>query len=162
MTKKIVYAMIVTTIIWIGVNLYYYETFGEDDRGAGVQGITRPGQQGIGDQITNQLQQQYGFDPDSVDGTIAGAKDFLGAGSHTPIQHDELKETSNFIFNLLLAFAMIAAVIIGMVIGMKFMVASIEEKAKVKEALVPYVAGCVVVFGAFGIWKLAVIILSSW
>ena len=54
------------------------------------------------------------------------------------------------------------AVIIGMVIGIQFMTASVEEKAKIKESLVPYVVGCVVVFGAFGIWKLAVTVLSAW
>ena len=30
---------------------------------------------------------------------------------------------------------------------------SIEGKAKIKEALVPYIIGCIVVFGAFFIWK---------
>ena len=33
---------------------------------------------------------------------------------------------------------------------------SADEKAKVKESLMPFVAGCVVVFGAFTIWKVAV------
>lgn len=37
------------------------------------------------------------------------------------------------------------------------MMASAEDKAKVKESLLPFVVGCVVVFGSFGIWKLLVI-----
>lgn len=36
------------------------------------------------------------------------------------------------------------------------MVASAEDKAKVKEALIPYVIGCAVIFGAFTIWSIAV------
>lgn len=46
--------------------------------------------------------------------------------------------------------------LVGTIIGIQFMVASAEDKAKVKEALVPYVIGCAVIFGAFTIWSIAV------
>lgn len=46
--------------------------------------------------------------------------------------------------------------LVGTMIGIQFMVASAEDKAKVKEALVPYVIGCAVIFGAFTIWSIAV------
>lgn len=98
----------------------------------------------------------------SLDKVMKGADDFLKIGSHSPVDNDELKETSNILFNVLLGIAMIAAVIVGMVIGIKFMVASVDEKAKIKEQLVPYAVGCGVVFGAFGIWKLAITILATW
>lgn len=97
----------------------------------------------------------------TVDDVMNGADGFLKAGSDTVIQDGTLKDTSDFLFNLLLAIAIVIAVIIGMVIGIKFMMAGIEEKAKLKEALMPYFVGCFVVFGAFGIWKLAVTILSK-
>ena len=48
-----------------------------------------------------------------------------------------------------------------MIIGIQFMMALVEEKAKIKEALMPYFVGCMVVFGAFGLWKLAITILSK-
>ena len=38
---------------------------------------------------------------------------------------------------------------------------SVEEQTKAKEALIPYVVGCFVIFGAFGIWKLAVTIFAQ-
>lgn len=41
------------------------------------------------------------------------------------------------------------------------MTGSVEQKAKVKDSLVPYVAGCIVIFGAFGIWKMVLIILEN-
>ncbi|MCI8481836.1 MAG: hypothetical protein HFJ27_01800 [Clostridia bacterium] len=50
---------------------------------------------------------------------------------------------------------------IGMYLGIKFMISSAEDKAKVKEALIPYIAGCVVVFGAFTIWRLVILLLSG-
>lgn len=46
--------------------------------------------------------------------------------------------------------------LVGTIIGIQFMVASAEDKAKVKEALIPYVIGCAVIFGAFTIWSIAV------
>ena len=39
-----------------------------------------------------------------------------------------------------------------------------EEHAKaaqVKENLIPYVIGCVIIFGAFGIWKIVLTVLQS-
>ena len=41
------------------------------------------------------------------------------------------------------------------------MTAGIEQQAQIKQALIPYVVGCVVVFGAFGIWKIAIEILKN-
>ena len=68
---------------------------------------------------------------------------------------------SDLLYNTLFIIAIVVAVIIGMIIAIQFMTASASEKAKVKETLVPYVAGCIVIFGAFGIWKLIVELLSS-
>ena len=41
------------------------------------------------------------------------------------------------------------------------MAGSVEEKANIKNSLIAYIAGCVVVFGAFTIWKIVVTILQS-
>lgn len=46
--------------------------------------------------------------------------------------------------------------LVGTIIGIQFMLASAEDKAKVKEALIPYIIGCAVIFGAFTIWSIAV------
>ena len=65
-------------------------------------------------------------------------------------------ETSNFMYKLLMSIGIVAMFLVGTVIGIQFMVASAEDKAKVKEALIPYVIGCAVIFGAFTIWSVAV------
>ena len=36
------------------------------------------------------------------------------------------------------------------------MLGGAEGQAKVKEMLVPFVVGCIVVFGGFGLWKIAI------
>ena len=41
------------------------------------------------------------------------------------------------------------------------MTSGIEEKAEVKAMLVPYIVGCVILFGAFTIWKVVLTILQN-
>ena len=98
----------------------------------------------------------------TFDNVVSGAQDFLNQGTSNTINETGLKSVSDFIYNVALAIALVIAVIIGMVIGIQFMIGSIEEKAKYKEALMPYVLGCFVVFGSFGIWKLLILVLSEW
>ena len=95
---------------------------------------------------------------------ISGADDFIEAGEQDPnstIDETDLKNMSDLLYNTLLILAIVIAVIVGLVIGIKFMTGSVSEKAKIKETLIPYVAGCIVIFGAFGIWKLVVEIMKS-
>lgn len=99
---------------------------------------------------------------DTVDDVMSGASSFLKAGKQVHLNDSNLQTTSDFIYNLLLAIAIIVAVVIGMSLGIQFMMAGIDDKVKIKESLIPYFVGCVVVFGAFGIWKIAVTILSQW
>lgn len=85
-------------------------------------------------------------------------KGFLEAGNDIDktINTTELEKTSDYIYNTLLAIAIMVAIIVAMVLGIQFMAASADEKAKVKEALMPFIVGCIVVFGAFTIWKVVV------
>lgn len=94
---------------------------------------------------------------------ISSSKDFLNAGNNVEdtIKINQLQETSNFIFNLLFTIGVVVMFIVGTIIGIQFMIASAEDKAKVKEALVPYFVGCIVIFGAFTIWSIIVNILQK-
>lgn len=67
----------------------------------------------------------------------------------------------NQIYNALLILGVVISVLIGAVLGIKFMIGSVEEQAKIKEMLLPYAAGCIVTFGAFGIWKIMIVLLGS-
>lgn len=95
---------------------------------------------------------------------LSKGEDWTGTGSqHTGQTMDttELKKISSDLYNLLLAVATVVAVIVGAILGIKFMTAGIEQKVQVKEALFPYLISCIVVFGSLGIWKLVVKIMSS-
>ncbi len=52
--------------------------------------------------------------------------------------------------------------IVGVVLGIQFITGSVETKAKVKESFNTICSRlCVVIFGAFGIWKLVITILQG-
>lgn len=71
-------------------------------------------------------------------------------------QQDYIKENINKMYNIFFMLGVVLAVLIGAVLGIKFMTGSIEEQAKIKEAFIVYIVGCVIIFGAFGIWRLMV------
>ena len=96
----------------------------------------------------------------SLSDVISGGDSFIQAGKNGSAQIDKgsLKNASSSIYNILLICGVIIAVLIGSIMGIKFMIGSVEEKAEIKAALVPFAIGCIVVFGAFGIWKIVVTI----
>lgn len=99
----------------------------------------------------------------AVDDIIEAGGSFIKKGEQQQqaIQDSQIKTVSDQIYNILLAIGTVIAVIIGSILGIQFMVGSMDEKAKVKESLIPFVIGCVIIFGAFGIWKLIATILQD-
>ena len=103
-------------------------------------------------------------DQSTVDDMITGAQNFIDTGESGAlgvVNEEVLGGASNFLYNLLLGIGLIVVVAVGIALGIKFMYSSLEERAQIKEMLIAYVAGCVVIFGAFGIWRLVANILLS-
>lgn len=94
---------------------------------------------------------------------ITGADNFIDSGrtGFVSIDESKLQNTSGVIYNMLLLAGMSVAVITAGILGIKFMIGSAEEKAQIKDSLLPFIIGCVVVFGAFGIWKIFITIGNS-
>lgn len=91
----------------------------------------------------------------SISDVISGGDNFINAGSTSQsIDYSKLETTSKTIYNILLIIGMCVAVIVSGILGIQFIIGSVEEKAKIKDALIPFVIGCIVIFGAFGIWKI--------
>lgn len=84
-----------------------------------------------------------------------GANNFVNAAGEE-VDKDKVKPVSDAIYKILMALGISIAVIMSGILGIKFMIGSVEEKAKVQEQLIPYVIGCVVIFGAFTIWSIVV------
>lgn len=114
-------------------------------------------------EITGKLGQANASSSHTPDEVIDEADGFISKGQSegSKINGEALKDASNTLYNILLIIGIFLAVAIGMYLGIKFMLSSAEDRAKVKESLVPYIAGCVVIFGAFIIWKLAITLLSN-
>lgn len=98
-----------------------------------------------------------------------GGKSFLDTGKKSlesddnklgSIDTTEVKNQMDKIYNILLSLGIALTVIIGAILGIKFMLGSSDEKAQIKETLIPYIVGCIVIYGAFGIWKLVIQIFS--
>lgn len=98
----------------------------------------------------------------SIDEVIGSAENFVdSANTEGTISEEALNSTIDLIYNILLAVGLVVAVICGVILGIQFMMSSAEGQASVKEKLIPYAVGCVVIFGAFGIWKLVMILLRG-
>ena len=98
----------------------------------------------------------------ALSNVVSGADSFIknGQGS-SKIDNDDIHKLSDSLYNILLIIGTVIAMIVGVVLGIQFITGSVEAKSKVKESLIPYVVGCIVIFGAFGIWKLAITILQG-
>ena len=61
---------------------------------------------------------------------------------------DQIKDLGNNIIQILLTVASIISVIVLIVIGIRYMFGSIEEKAEYKKTLLPYVIGATLAFAS--------------
>ena len=86
-----------------------------------------------------------------------------GDGESTTINPEILGNSVGFIYKIVLSLGSLLAVIVGIVIGIEFMMASsADEKAKWKETLKVYVVGVIIIYGALGIWFMSLNILNSY
>jgi type IV secretory pathway VirB2 component (pilin) len=100
-----------------------------------------------------------------IDNVFNDGKAFLDTETDQTIKDRvdgvQIVSTAQQIYQILLTIGIIVAAIIIAVLGIQFMTGSIEQKAKVKEMLIPFIVGCIIVFGSLGIWQLVVKILSK-
>ena len=85
----------------------------------------------------------------------------IGESEEPKIEQSNLKALANTLYNILLVVGIIIAAVLGGVLGIKFLMGRVDEQAEVKTMLVPYIAGCVVIFGAFTIWKIVLLIIQA-
>lgn len=98
----------------------------------------------------------------SIDDLLNNSESFINKSTNkSKISEESIQSFSKNFYSILMTIAIAISVLIGGILGIKIMISSSEEKAQYKELLVPYVIGCIVVFGAFGIWKFVVNILQN-
>ncbi len=116
------------------------------------------------DEMNDQIYHKIGINTTdtshSLDDAMGDAESFVNSGNSV-ISTSDLQQFSQSLYNILLTIGIIIAVIMGGILGIKFMTEAPEGKAEVKKLLIPYVVGCVIVFGGFTIWKIVVIVLGN-
>lgn len=96
---------------------------------------------------------------ESLDNMITEGESFINNGE---VKYgDGLVDFSGTVYNIFLTIGIVISVIVGAIIGVKLMISGIEGKVEAKNLLIPYVIGCVIIFGGFGIWKLFVTIFQT-
>ena len=74
----------------------------------------------------------------------------------------DLEQTGNNILRILQTFGVILSVIILIIIGIKYMLGSVEEKAEYKKTLMPYVIGAALIFAASAFAQIAYDFFHGW
>ena len=100
----------------------------------------------------------------SLGDIINSGSNFINSGANTNaiVPNEEgIRDTSNFIFNIVFTLGIIILIIWGMVLGIKFITGSVEEQADVKKGLFPYGVGCIIILSGYAIWRIVVIIASQ-
>lgn len=94
----------------------------------------------------------------ALESVIESGNDFLNLDSENVItmtpEEDKLQNISDSVSGVLLTIAVAVTLISVVIMGINFIIQSVEEKAKIKESMIPWVIGIFVSFGAYGIWKI--------
>ena len=91
----------------------------------------------------------------SLDDVIKQGDDFLSVGNTSgTVSDDDILETSDFIYGVLMFIGIAVAFIWGVVLGIRFVTGAMAEKADVKQEIMVYIFGCAILFLAPTIWKL--------
>lgn len=103
-----------------------------------------------------------GTKPTSLDDIISNGKSFLQLGvTKNEINEDKLKTLSSFVSSILLWIAIAVTLISAIVMGINFLTQSVEDKAKIKESMTPWVIGIIVSFSAYTIWQVTISAFSN-
>ncbi len=79
-----------------------------------------------------------GFNATSLNGTVSGAS-------------GDIQELGNKIIGVLQAVGIVVSVVVVIVLGIKYMMGSVEEKAEYKKTMMPYLIGAALIFAASAI-----------
>lgn len=89
------------------------------------------------------------------------AKNWIKQGDNNLVNDNEVSKIVIPVIQLMVAGASIVVTVATVVMGIKYMVANPEGKAKLKQQLIGLVVSTIVIWGAQGIWALIVTFLES-
>ena len=81
-------------------------------------------------------------------------------GTQTPAT-DSVTNIGNQIIGIITTIGVVVAVVVLLVLGIKYMMGSASEKAEYKKTMIPYLVGAILIFGASAITKVVVALGSN-
>lgn len=98
----------------------------------------------------------------TLDDIINNGNSFLNIGDSSHITTEaEVKDISDWVSGILLTIAIGVTVISAIIMGINFLTQTVEDKAKIKESMTPWVIGIFISFGAYTIWKITMNIFMN-
>lgn len=79
-----------------------------------------------------------------------------GLKGTTSAAQEDVTKIGNQLIGIITTVGVVVAVIILLVLGIKYMMGSASEKAEYKETMIPYLVGAILIFGASAITKVVV------
>lgn len=105
----------------------------------------------------------YGAQVQSFDEMRNSIQAFLNQGknSNLKIGANDMKSVITPIANILTAIGVVVLIAVVSIMGLKYMFATPEEAAKLKQQLIGVVVSGVVIFGAVAIWRIVYTLLDK-
>lgn len=88
-----------------------------------------------------------GVDPGSIAGQLTGTSTSAST---------QVVSIGNQIIGIITTVGVVVAVVVLLVLGIKYMMGSASEKAEYKKTMIPYLVGAILIFGASAITKVVV------
>ncbi|MBP3706991.1 MAG: hypothetical protein J6J36_00030 [Clostridia bacterium] len=86
---------------------------------------------------------------------INGGDAFIkNAGNREIFNKQNEQEGVDQLYYIMTTIGIVLAFLVGSILGIQFITSGAAGQAKVKEKLIPFVLGAIIIFGAYGIWRL--------
>ncbi len=93
---------------------------------------------------------------------VQQAKDFINKGNQgSKISTADAIAAFVPIGRILVGVATIVLVVVGLIFGVKYMIAGANEKAQLKQKLIYYIISVVLVYGAVGIFSIVIAVMNN-
>lgn len=111
----------------------------------------------------NFILQQNSFSSSLSGSSIMGkAGEFLNKGkSNEKLKQSDIERDLLPVGNIVFGFAIMVLLVVGAIMGVKYMISGADERANMKQKLVWYVVAAVLVFGATGVYNAVYKIMSA-
>lgn len=133
MTKKIINSIIIIIIMVMSINFYSYEIYG------GFSDIFKDISDSVKDAASDTKK-------DASKSTTIDPKDYKPDSTDNSKNADKLKDIGNSIIGFLQIVGSILSVTVLIILGIKYMVGSADERAEYKKTMIPYLIGAIMIF----------------